>query len=188
MLWIPLQAITIQPVSDHIVITVSSFDPVVVIDDMVGRLRRYNPSGPLKIMVDLRDNPGGYLHNALAFAAVFVTANVMVEVTRSQDVVAVTRPPEHPYVPTTALVILVNARTASAAEAAALVLAKHPNSVIIGEPTVGKRTIHRATNRPVDYDTFVMPQGRIIPHVPYTFTSHHDAYRIALRLAGGHRP
>lgn len=96
------------------------------------------------IILDLRDNPGGYLDQAVAVASQFTPAgkgkNVLVEVTRSaRQTVPVQA---GGLATTTPLAILVNDGTASAAEiTAGAIHVNRPDVPLIGVKTFGTGTV-----------------------------------------------
>ena len=72
---------------------------------------------PLNILIDLRSNQGGHLTDALKFSALFVTSNALIRVDEGGTTAMITRPINHPFIHAKKIIVLVNAQTASAAEA-----------------------------------------------------------------------
>ena len=131
----PTQQFSITPISDHLAIKIQSFTPPTITKKAIDN----RPTNTPNVIIDLRDNPGGNLKDAIAFGALFVTKNQLIELNSTKNTrLMVTRPQNHPFIPTNKLIILINSNTASAAEAAAAILAHHPNSIHIGTPTHGK--------------------------------------------------
>ncbi len=100
-------------------------------------------SGVEGILLDLRDNSGGLVDQAVCVADLFFEPRVLVLEIRStqhrgQSTPLYSRQPAMTLVP---LVTLVNAATGSASEALAGALQDHGRSLIIGERTFGKGTI-----------------------------------------------
>lgn len=97
--------------------------------------------GATRIILDLRDDPGGYLNEAINTASEFIkTGNVLLEQDSSgqRTPFAVTGN----TVDTTApIVVLVNANTASAAEIVSGALKDNHRAVIMGEKTFGTGTV-----------------------------------------------
>ena len=95
-----------------------------------------------KLVVDVRDNPGGPLDVAVGIADMFLREGPIVTQLSAKS-------PPREYVagkdlafhPDVAVVVLINAGTASAAEIVAGALAYNARAVLVGEPTNGKRTI-----------------------------------------------
>jgi len=97
--------------------------------------------GAKQIILDLRDNPGGYLQEAINVASDFIGhGNVLLEQDSSGR-----RTPQpvngHPIDTTTPMVVLVNNNTASAAEIVAGALQDNHRAIIIGTKTFGTGTV-----------------------------------------------
>ncbi|HTI15904.1 MAG TPA: S41 family peptidase [Dictyobacter sp.] len=97
--------------------------------------------GATNIVLDLRDNPGGYLNEAVNTVSLFVgSGNVLLE----QDSTGQRTPVPvngHPIDTTTPMVVLVNGNSASAAEITAGALKDNHRATIIGETTFGTGTV-----------------------------------------------
>lgn len=94
------------------------------------------------VVIDLRENPGGLYNEAVAVADRFLDEGIIVSTKGREDdgqrPLWATKGREYPAV---RLAILVNARTASAAEIVAAALRDHEKAVVIGEPTYGKCSV-----------------------------------------------
>lgn len=104
-------------------------------------LKEMRARGMEKLVLDLRDNPGGLLESALDVASQFLTDGIlMYEVRREGE--EKSYPVRHggsaPDVP---LVVLVNGGTASAAEIVAGALHDHQRAQLVGEKTYGKGSV-----------------------------------------------
>jgi carboxyl-terminal processing protease len=97
--------------------------------------------GATKIILDLRDNPGGYLNEATDMSSLFLkSGNVLLEQNSSGQRTAV--PVDgNPLDTTTPMVILVNKNTASAAEIVTAALKENHRAIVIGETTFGTGTV-----------------------------------------------
>jgi carboxyl-terminal processing protease len=105
------------------------------------------PAGDLRsslrgILLDLRDNHGGMVEAALRVASLFLKPDSLVLTVRGRS------EPEKSYRTYSApsafdqpLVLLVNSKTASAAEVLAAALQEHDRALIVGEPTFGKGVV-----------------------------------------------
>ncbi len=97
----------------------------------------------LPVLIDLRDNPGGQVSDALGLADLFVAnEDLLLEQRRSGEAIrhrAGERTVRH-----ASLSILVNQRTASAAELIAAALQRSANAKVLGERTMGKTTVQTA--------------------------------------------
>ncbi len=115
--------------------------------------------GPMRgIVLDLRNDPGGLLHGAVAVSAAFLPKNALVVYTEGRTEDAKMRltasprnylrdneadflsglPPEIESVP---MVVLVNGGSASASEIVAGALQDHQRAVIMGTQTFGKASV-----------------------------------------------
>ncbi len=94
--------------------------------------------GPVPLVLDLRDNPGGILEEAVASADLFLEADSVLGLVRRRN--EVERPllarttPLH----TASMAILVNAGTASVAELFAAALQEQGRAILVGTPTAGR--------------------------------------------------
>jgi carboxyl-terminal processing protease len=108
------------------------------------RLRGLNGGKELRgLVLDLRNNPGGLLDQAVAVSDRFLPGGLTIVTTRGRSGKNVTeekshdRDTEKPY----PLVVLVNAGSASASEIVAGALQDHGRGVIVGQPTFGKGSV-----------------------------------------------
>lgn len=98
-----------------------------------------NPDG---LILDLRGNPGGYLHESVLVAGLFLPEEELVLIERFKDGT------EHPYLTAgdpietnIPMVVLVDGGSASASEIVAGALQDHGRAVLIGETTFGKGSV-----------------------------------------------
>jgi carboxyl-terminal processing protease len=92
-------------------------------------------------IVDLRDNPGGLLSQAVDTASVYIKDGLVCRTDglhEEEHEYRVTGVATHPGLP---LVVLVNGGSASAAEIVAGALADHDRAVLVGERTYGKASV-----------------------------------------------
>lgn len=108
------------------------------------RLRGLNGNRELRgLVLDLRNNPGGLLDQAVAIGDRFLPGNLTVVTTKGRNGRNATeeksreRDTERPY----PVVVLVNAGSASASEIVAGALQDHNRAVIMGTPTFGKGSV-----------------------------------------------
>jgi carboxyl-terminal processing protease len=128
--------------------------------DLVSFLQTFSERDVKGLILDLRNDPGGYLDTAVEIAGQFIGDGVIVsQQGRSGKTVwsyanggktlvidgpdgkqsSPVRTP--PLAPSLSLVVLVNRGTASAAEVLAAALQDHGRAVLIGEHTFGKGTV-----------------------------------------------
>ena len=96
------------------------------------------------IIVDLRNNPGGLLANALAVSSLFIEEGV-VSITAERDGKQTPMYAEKNCISQQPIVILVDKGTASAAEITASALRDHGRATLVGEATYGKGLIQGIT-------------------------------------------
>ncbi len=108
------------------------------------KLRAANNGRELRgLVIDLRNNPGGLLDQAVAMSDRFLAGNLTIVTTRGRNGTQVTeekakdRDTEKPY----PIVVLVNAGSASASEIVAGALQDHRRAVVLGVPTFGKGSV-----------------------------------------------
>jgi carboxyl-terminal processing protease len=99
--------------------------------------------GPIGgLVLDLRNNPGGLLDQAVRVADVFLSSGVIVTTEgRGKRNVEVEKAREKDTEPAYPLIVLVNKGTASASEIVAGALQDHGRAVIMGTPTFGKGSV-----------------------------------------------
>jgi len=107
-------------------------------------LAAYRKDGkPLKgVILDLRNNPGGLLDQAVNVADVFLSSGKIVSIKgktpeQQKDFEAKPQPDDV----TAPLVVLINAGSASASEIVAGALKDHKRAVLVGEKTFGKGSV-----------------------------------------------
>ena len=101
------------------------------------------------LVLDLRDNPGGVLPAALETAALFLKPGQVILSIRGRS-----GPADEIKVPDTVkplgfpLAVILNGKSASAAEIVAGALQDHKRAVIVGEPSFGKGLVQRVFDLP----------------------------------------
>ncbi|HEX4003735.1 MAG TPA: S41 family peptidase [Candidatus Acidoferrales bacterium] len=138
-------------------------------DDLKSALKQLDWSKLDGLVIDLRDNGGGLLNQAVGMADLFLDKNELVVSHRGRS------SPERPYyavmgnqgidVP---LVVLVNGQSASASEIVSGAIQDHDRGLIVGETTFGKGLVQ--TQFPLSEDTALLlttaryytPSGRLI--------------------------
>jgi carboxyl-terminal processing protease len=116
-------------------------------DEMKQALTDARAQGAKSIVLDLRNNPGGYVNELVGVASQFLPADttVLLEQNRAGD--------QTPYKTTAGgvatdlpLVVLINSNSASSAEILAGALKDAGRARLIGEPTFGTATVLRTFN------------------------------------------
>ncbi len=132
--------------------------------------------GASKLILDLRDNPGGLLHEAVNIVNLFIPKGKEVVATKGkvQDwnkSYTTLNNPSDTQIP---LVILTSAGSASASEIVAGALQDYDRAVLVGQKTFGKGLVQ--TTRPLAYNAqlkvttakYYTPSGRCIQALDYT--------------------
>lgn len=149
-------------------VRVSSFDPktAMQLQHAIESLGGRNLRG---LVIDLRNNQGGVVQSALVAASLFLKPGQQILTARGRHVQtqAVDVPKEaQPY--TFPLAVLVNEKTASAAEIVSGALQDHDRAALIGEPTYGKGLVqsvfplHDRTGLALTTSFYYTPSGRSI--------------------------
>ena len=108
---------------------------------------------PKGLILDLRGNPGGYLHEAILTAGLFLPEDGVVMIERTKEDEIILRPEDYDSDPPIAsdipMVVLVNAGSASASEIVAGALQDQGRALLVGEKTFGKgsvQLVHELSN------------------------------------------
>ncbi len=138
-------------------------------------LSRVQAEGVKGIILDLRDNPGGYLSSSVAVASQFLPADTVVLIEQlgdgEQERHKTRRDGRLLDMP---LVVLVNNGSASGAEIVAGALADHDRAILVGETTFGKGTVqveHDLTDGSavrITMARWLTPSGHVIQGVGLT--------------------
>ncbi|HEX7122573.1 MAG TPA: S41 family peptidase [Gemmatimonadaceae bacterium] len=108
------------------------------------KLQREGAKG---LILDLRDNPGGFLDQALSISNLFLKQGQEIASVRGRNVEPVTyHAQERPIAPDLPLVILTNQFSASASEIVAGALQDHDRAVIVGTTSFGKGLVQTLFN------------------------------------------
>ena len=126
--------------SDILYIRVTSFDKKVV--DGVKKALVKNKDKMKGLILDLRNNPGGLLNQAVGLVDIFVDKGPIVSqkgrLERENEVYNATEAGTYKDVP---IVVLVNGGSASASEIVSGALQDHKRAVLIGQKTFGKGSV-----------------------------------------------
>lgn len=132
--------------------------------------------GAKKLILDLRDNPGGLLNEAVNIVSVFVPKGEQVVSTRGKvkEWNKTYTTLNHPVDKDIPLVVLTNGGSASASEIVAGALQDYDRAVLVGQRTFGKGLVQ--TTRPLSYNAqlkvttakYYIPSGRCIQELDYS--------------------
>jgi carboxyl-terminal processing protease len=158
--------------NDILYIRVVSFDKKVVKD--IKKALNDNPSAK-GIIIDLRNNPGGLLDQAVGTVDLFVDEGVIVSqkgrVKNENEVYKAHKKGTYTNIP---IVVLVNGGSASASEIVSGSLQDHRRAVIVGEKTFGKGSVqiimpvNETEAMRLTIARYYLPSGRTIQAVGVT--------------------
>ncbi|MCB9209851.1 MAG: S41 family peptidase [Ignavibacteriales bacterium] len=118
-------------------------------------LRQLEAMGMKKLVLDLRNNPGGYMEQAVKIADLFLDSDKLIVYTKGRDNTISDKLEaelSYPYekIP---LAVLVNHGTASASEIVTGALQDWDRGIIVGETTFGKGLVQRP---------FILPDNSVV--------------------------
>lgn len=168
-------------------IQVSEFNPGTG-REVEAAFRALREKGITSLVLDLRDNPGGLLYEAVNVANLFLSKGKEVVSTRGKmpDSNKIYSTLNEPLDTTMPMVVLVSGGSASASEIVAGALQDYDRAVLIGQKTFGKGLVQ--ITRPLPYDAqiklttarYYIPSGRCIQALDY---SKRDSNGLAIRTA-----
>ena len=151
-------------------------------DDLEEALQALHSQGASSLVLDLRNNPGGFLDQAIHVAEVFLPYGQLILTQKGRnglrDNSYESRNRSADPIP---LVILVNENTASASEIVAGAMQDHDRALIVGQTSFGKGLVQSII--PLDYGAgltltsakYYTPSGRLIQR-DYADASLYDYY------------
>ncbi|MDT5155929.1 MAG: carboxyl-terminal processing protease [Acidobacteriota bacterium] len=151
-------------------------------DELAQALEELSAQGMQQLVLDIRNNPGGLLDQAIKVASHFVPRGRGVVSVRSRDEESNHEYRNVYYDPINyPLVVLVNGNSASASEIVAGAIQDHGRGLIVGETTFGKGLVQRIFNLPngagltLTTAKYYTPYGRLIQR-SYAGGSLYDYY------------
>lgn len=132
--------------------------------------------GASQIILDLQNNPGGLLHEAINLCNLFVNKNELIVTTKSKDEKSniAMRTQNEPLDTQIPLAILINERSASASEIVSGALQDLDRAVVIGNRSFGKGLVQRpidlvyGTQLKITISKYYTPSGRCIQSLDYS--------------------
>ena len=170
-------------------------------NELTAALKQLHRLGAASLVIDLRDNPGGILEQAVKVAEKFLPAGAVIVSQRGRSRAdnrvwrSANRFPE-----TMPLVLLVNENTASASEIFAGALQDHDRAFIVGQRTFGKGLVQSVYDTPygsgltLTTARYFTPSGRLIQRdyssgAIYDYYNHRtDITKQAEARTSGNRP
>lgn len=142
------------------------------VKDALVQLEKQKPTG---IILDLRNNGGGILQEAVKIVNLFVAKNLLVvtQKGRNPEKSIVYETQNTPIAQTLPLVVLINPASASASEIVAGALQDLDRAVVIGQRSFGKGLVQQTFNLPynsmvkVTVAKYYTPSGRCIQALDY---------------------
>jgi carboxyl-terminal processing protease len=138
-------------------------------DELIDALDRLHRQGMTSLVLDLRNNPGGFLDQAIHVAEVFLHNGQLILTQKGRNGYRDNQYESRNNSPdTTPLVILINENTASASEIVAGAMQDHDRALIVGQTSFGKGLVQSII--PLEYGAgltltsakYYTPSGRLI--------------------------
>jgi carboxyl-terminal processing protease len=147
-----------------------------------------NKQQPKGLILDLRNNGGGILQEAVKIVNLFVPENLLVVVQKGRNPAKTVRyqSVSKPIAQQLPLIVLINGSSASASEIVAGALQDLDRAVIVGQRSFGKGLVQQAFNLPynslvkITVAKYYTPSGRCIQALDY---GHKDQNGIAEKYA-----
>ena len=151
-------------------------------DELLDSIERLHGKGMTSLVLDLRNNPGGFLDQAIHVAEVFLRNGQLILTQKGRNGYRDNTYESRNNSPDrTPLVILINENTASASEIVAGAMQDHDRAVIVGQTSFGKGLVQSII--PLEYGAgltltsakYYTPSGRLIQR-DYTNGGFYDYY------------
>ena len=138
-------------------------------DELLDAIDQLHGKGMTSLVLDLRNNPGGFLDQAIHVAEVFLRSGQLILTQKGRNGFRDNTYESRNNAPdTTPLVILINENTASASEIVAGAMQDHDRALIVGQTSFGKGLVQSII--PLEYGAgltltsakYYTPSGRLI--------------------------
>ena len=110
-------------------------------EEVAGSIKRLQRAGARAFILDVRDNPGGILPEALDVSSLFLKAGQEIVSVRGREENETADASGNPLLPSAPLVVLTDGFAASASEIVAGALQDHDRALIVGTTTYGKGVV-----------------------------------------------
>jgi carboxyl-terminal processing protease len=118
-------------------------------DELEAIIQKNDPSKIKGMILDLRDNPGGLLDQAVAVADIFIESGIIVStVGRDKDKVEREFARKRGTIANFPIVVLINGGSASASEIVAGALQDHERALLVGTTSFGKGSVQTLLSLP----------------------------------------
>jgi carboxyl-terminal processing protease len=144
--------------------------------DVQKAVHELKQKGAKSIVLDLRNNPGGLLSEAIGISNLFIPKDKLIVSTKGKIAewnkeYMSTEAPEDIEIP---IVVLINSRSASASEIVSGVIQDYDRGVVVGQRSFGKGLVQ--ATRPLSYNSqlkittakYYTPSGRCIQAIDYS--------------------
>lgn len=159
-------------------------------DELIEALEQLHQRGMKSLVLDLRNNPGGFLDQAIHVAEVFLRSGQLILTQKGRNGYRDNTYESRNNTPDlTPLVILINENTASASEIVAGAMQDHDRALIVGQTSFGKGLVQSII--PLQYGAgltltsakYYTPSGRLIQR-DYSNGGFYDYYTHGAGVAG----
>jgi carboxyl-terminal processing protease len=159
-------------------------------DELIEALDHLHQKGMKSLVLDLRNNPGGFLDQAIHVAEVFLRSGQLILTQKGRNGFRDNTYESRNNAPDpTPLVILINENTASASEIVAGAMQDHDRALIVGQTSFGKGLVQSII--PLEYGAgltltsakYYTPSGRLIQR-DYSNGEFYDYYTHGAGVAG----
>jgi carboxyl-terminal processing protease len=159
-------------------------------DELLDALDELGAQGMNSLVLDLRNNPGGFLDQAIHVAEVFLRSGQLILTQKGRNGFRDNTYESRNHSPNpTPLVILINENTASASEIVAGAMQDHDRALIVGQTSFGKGLVQSII--PLEYGVgltltsakYFTPSGRLIQR-DYSHGGFYDYYTHGAGISG----
>lgn len=156
--------------NDIVYLKISHFDSTTA-KDLATAVKEIMTHNPQKMILDLRNNPGGYLDTAVDMAGYWLPNQTVVMSKDAQKQTQIFTSSKYGQLANVKLIVLINGGSASAAEILAGALQDYQKGTLVGETTFGKGSVQDLIDLPggssikVTIAYWYTPKGRQINEV-----------------------
>lgn len=142
------------------VITIPTFY-IGLTEDVRKLLAEAKQKSAASLIIDLRENGGGALTEAVELSGLFISDGPIVQVRDSYNRIRVYEDPDNAQVYSGPLLVMINRHSASASEIFAAAMQDYNRGIVIGQNTFGKGTVQQSRPLNFIYDLDQTPLGFI---------------------------